>query len=124
MRACLASQRIRQLTETSCQLAAEAARAAGGAGTGSHSRHSASPLRTREVALGCAIPSEGVAVRDEPVPPTAGRDDYEGLRPLMFSIAYRMLGSVGEAEDVVQTAHCLTNNLRERESLPHNSIYL
>ena len=28
----------------------------------------------------------------------------EGLRPLMFSIAYRMLGSVGEAEDVVQEA--------------------
>jgi RNA polymerase sigma-70 factor (ECF subfamily) len=29
---------------------------------------------------------------------------YEELRPLMFSIAYRMLGSVSEAEDVVQEA--------------------
>jgi RNA polymerase sigma-70 factor, ECF subfamily len=29
---------------------------------------------------------------------------FEGLRPLMFSIAYRMLGSVSEAEDVVQDA--------------------
>src|SRR5918912_2193958 len=29
---------------------------------------------------------------------------YEQLRPLLFSIAYRMLGSVGEAEDVVQEA--------------------
>jgi RNA polymerase sigma-70 factor (ECF subfamily) len=29
---------------------------------------------------------------------------YEDLRPLLFSIAYRMLGSVGEAEDVVQEA--------------------
>jgi RNA polymerase sigma-70 factor (ECF subfamily) len=29
---------------------------------------------------------------------------YEELRPLMFSIAYRMLGSVGEAEDIVQEA--------------------
>ena len=27
---------------------------------------------------------------------------YEDLRPLLFSIAYRMLGSVAEAEDVVQ----------------------
>ena len=26
------------------------------------------------------------------------------LRPLMFSIAYRMLGSVTEAEDIVQEA--------------------
>lgn len=29
---------------------------------------------------------------------------YRGLRPLLFSIAYRMLGSVSEAEDVVQEA--------------------
>jgi len=30
---------------------------------------------------------------------------YEGLRPLLFSIAYRMLGSASEAEDVVQEAY-------------------
>lgn len=29
---------------------------------------------------------------------------HDGLRPLMFSIAYRMLGSVAEAEDIVQEA--------------------
>ena len=29
---------------------------------------------------------------------------YESLRPLLFSIAYRMLGSVTEAEDIVQEA--------------------
>ncbi len=31
-------------------------------------------------------------------------EDYQRLRPLMFSIAYRMLGSVSEAEDIVQEA--------------------
>ena len=29
---------------------------------------------------------------------------YEQLRPLLFSIAYRMIGSVSEAEDIVQEA--------------------
>lgn len=29
---------------------------------------------------------------------------HEELRPLLFSIAYRMVGSVGEAEDIVQNA--------------------
>ena len=29
---------------------------------------------------------------------------YEELRPLLFSIAYRMLGSASEAEDIVQEA--------------------
>ena len=31
-------------------------------------------------------------------------ESHDELRPLMFSIAYRMLGSVAEAEDVVQDA--------------------
>jgi RNA polymerase sigma-70 factor, ECF subfamily len=31
-------------------------------------------------------------------------ETYEDLRPLLFSVAYRMLGSVAEAEDVVQDA--------------------
>ena len=30
--------------------------------------------------------------------------DYTGYRPLMFSIAYRMTGSVSDAEDIVQEA--------------------
>ena len=38
-------------------------------------------------------------------------DDFESHRPLLFSIAYRMLGSVAEAEDIVQEAY-----LRWREA--------
>src|SRR5690554_4297823 len=30
--------------------------------------------------------------------------EFEELRPLLFAIAYRILGSVGEAEDAVQEA--------------------
>jgi RNA polymerase sigma-70 factor (ECF subfamily) len=36
---------------------------------------------------------------------TADADAFAALRPLMFSIAYRMLGSAAEAEDVVQDAY-------------------
>ena len=31
-------------------------------------------------------------------------DEFEALRPLLFSIAYRILGSVAEAENAVQEA--------------------
>jgi len=46
----------------------------------------------------------------EGIPAVHGGEDvntaeiYQRLRPLMFSIAYRMLGSVSEAEDIVQEA--------------------
>ena len=43
-------------------------------------------------------------------------DQFEQYRPLMFSIAYRMLGSVTEAEDILQNAY-----LRYRE-MPVGSI--
>ena len=43
-------------------------------------------------------------------------DEFEEYRPMMFSIAYRMLGSVTEAEDIVQNAY-----LRYRQ-LPAGSI--
>jgi RNA polymerase sigma-70 factor (ECF subfamily) len=36
--------------------------------------------------------------------PTEPPETYESLRPLLFSIAYRMVGSVTEAEDIVQEA--------------------
>ncbi|MGH2670359.1 MAG: sigma factor, partial [bacterium] len=31
-------------------------------------------------------------------------EEFEELRPLLFAIAYRILGSVSEAEDAVQEA--------------------
>jgi RNA polymerase sigma-70 factor, ECF subfamily len=37
--------------------------------------------------------------------PHADDGEFEELRPLLFSIAYRMLGTVSEAEDVVQDAY-------------------
>jgi RNA polymerase sigma-70 factor, ECF subfamily len=36
--------------------------------------------------------------------PQGSADSHEELRPLLFSIAYRMLGTVADAEDVVQEA--------------------
>jgi RNA polymerase sigma-70 factor (ECF subfamily) len=37
-------------------------------------------------------------------------ETFEGLRPLLFSIAYRMLGSVMEAEDMVQESYLRYQN--------------
>ena len=39
-----------------------------------------------------------------PKPPIKRTTLYEDLRPLLFSIAYRMVGSASEAEDIVQDA--------------------
>ena len=36
---------------------------------------------------------------------TIDTERFEEYRPLMFSIAYRMLGSITEAEDIVQEAY-------------------
>ena len=36
---------------------------------------------------------------------TIDAEQFENYRPLMFSIAYRMLGSITEAEDIVQEAY-------------------
>jgi RNA polymerase sigma-70 factor, ECF subfamily len=49
---------------------------------------------------------------------------YQRLRPLMFSIAYRMLGSVSEAEDIVQEAFLRYHTTHERAEIDSPKAYL
>ena len=49
---------------------------------------------------------------DAGTPETGDAEQFEALRPLLFSLAYRMVGSVSEAEDIVQEAF-----LREQRAL-------
>src|SRR3954453_14122351 len=48
-------------------------------------------------------------------------DAFEQLRPLAFSIAYRMLGSVAEAEDVVQEAFL---RMHRSEAVEHPKAFV
>ena len=49
---------------------------------------------------------------------------YEDLRPLLFSIAYRMLGSASEAEDIVQDAFLRFHQAAKEEQIDNPKAYL
>jgi RNA polymerase sigma-70 factor (ECF subfamily) len=49
---------------------------------------------------------------------------YEDLRPLLFSIAYRMLGSASEAEDIVQEAFLRFHQAEKEEHIDNVKAYL
>ena len=51
-------------------------------------------------------------------------ETYEDLRPLLFSIAYRMLGSVAEAEDIVQEAFLRYHALEDASEIDSPRAYL
>jgi RNA polymerase sigma-70 factor (ECF subfamily) len=50
-------------------------------------------------------------------------EEYQNLRPLLFSIAYRMLSSVSEAEDIVQEAF-LRYQKADRDNVESPRAYL
>src|SRR4051794_21942629 len=49
---------------------------------------------------------------------------YEELRPLLFSIAYRMLGSASEAEDIVQEAFLRFHQAAKEREIDNPKAYL
>jgi RNA polymerase sigma-70 factor (TIGR02957 family) len=56
---------------------------------------------------------------------TESAADYMEFRPLMFSIAYRMTGSISDAEDIVQDAFVrLTRALRDGDHITSPKAYL
>jgi RNA polymerase sigma-70 factor (TIGR02957 family) len=51
-------------------------------------------------------------------------ETYEELRPLLFSIAYRMLGTASEAEDIVQEAFLRFHQAAKEEEIDNVKAYL
>ncbi|WNS76478.1 sigma factor [Bacillus sp. DTU_2020_1000418_1_SI_GHA_SEK_038] len=49
---------------------------------------------------------------------------YQTYQPLLFSLAYRMLGSVMDSEDIVQEAFITFNQLPNSEQIENKKAYL
>ncbi|WP_433666643.1 RNA polymerase sigma-70 factor [Nocardia sp. CA-136227] len=53
----------------------------------------------------------------------AGVDEFDGLRPLLFTVAYQLLGSAADAEDVVQDSYLRWRDT-DRERVENPRAYL
>ena len=49
---------------------------------------------------------------------------YEAYQPLLFSLSYRILGSVMDAEDIVQDVFISLNNIEDPQSIENMKAYL
>ena len=49
---------------------------------------------------------------------------YETYQPLLFSLAYRILGSVMDAEDIVHDVFISLNNMEDVQSIENMKAYL
>ena len=50
-------------------------------------------------------------------------EDYQQFKPLLFSIGYRMLGSVAEAEDLVQETFIKAYQIDDQKIETRKLIY-
>lgn len=48
---------------------------------------------------------------------------YEAYQPLLFSLAYRILGSVMDAEDIVQDVFISLNNIENLQSIENMKAF-
>src|SRR5712692_10105563 len=64
----------------------------------------------------CNQSSKGVFMND------LDAKQFEAYRPLMFSIAYRMLGSATEAEDIVQETYLRYQTMSPEQIISHKAL--
>src|SRR5436853_7607587 len=62
------------------------------------------------------------AVMSNPVNPVNPVEQFESYRPLMFGIAYRMLGSAMEAADVVQETYLRYSSVPPETIASHKAV--